>query len=104
MPASRWWEVVDLKRLAVTAEIPAAEAAALKTGAEAQVVAEPPVTATLSFVSPTVDEKNGTVLVRALLPENNGLRPGQFVQFARLGKIAVDEFEKFGFFELFGAA
>ena len=65
-------EVMDLKRLAVTAEIPAAEAAALKTGAETQIVAEPPVPAKISFISPTVDAKSGTVLVRASLPEAGG--------------------------------
>ena len=36
-------------------------------------------TATLSFVSPAVDTNNGTVLARALLPADSGLRPGQFV-------------------------
>ena len=44
-----------------------------------QVLTEPPVTATLSFVSPAVDPNNGTVLARALLPADSGLRPGQFV-------------------------
>jgi len=37
-------------------------------------------TATLSFVSPAVDAKSGTILTRALLPADSGLRPGQFVQ------------------------
>jgi membrane fusion protein, multidrug efflux system len=73
-------EVIDLSRLAVSSEIPAAEAANLKIGQEAQVQGEPPVTATLSFISPAVDAKNGTILTRALLPKNSGLRPGQFVQ------------------------
>jgi membrane fusion protein (multidrug efflux system) len=72
-------EVMDLNRLAVSAEIPAAEAAALKTGEPVEVSAEPPVTATLSFVSPSVDKNTDTILVRALLPANSGLRPGQFV-------------------------
>ena len=73
-------EVIDLSRLAISSEIPAAEAADLKTGQEVQVQSESPVTATLSFVSPAVDAKNGTVLTRALLPAGSGLRPGQFVQ------------------------
>jgi len=38
------------------------------------------VTATLSFVSPAVDADNGTILTRAVLPADSGLRPGQFVQ------------------------
>jgi membrane fusion protein (multidrug efflux system) len=73
-------EVIDLSRLAVSSEIPAAEASDLKTGQEVQVQGEKPVTATLSFVSPAVDAKNGTILTRALLPADGGLRPGQFVQ------------------------
>jgi len=73
-------EVIDLSRLAVSSEIPAAEANDLKTGQEVQVQSESPVTATLSFVSPAVDAKNGTILTRALLPADSGLRPGQFVQ------------------------
>jgi membrane fusion protein, multidrug efflux system len=73
-------EVIDLSRLAVSSEIPAAEAADLRTGQEVQVQSETPVTATLSFVSPAVDAKNGTILTRALLPSDSGLRPGQFVQ------------------------
>jgi multidrug efflux pump subunit AcrA (membrane-fusion protein) len=72
-------EVMDLNRLAVSAGIPASEAGELKTGEEVQVLTEPPVTATLSFVSPAVDPNNGAVLVRTLLPADSGLRPGQFV-------------------------
>ena len=73
-------EVVDLNRLAVSAQIPAADATDLKAGEEVRVLIEPPVTATLSFVSPAVDPKTGSVLARALLPADSGLRPGQFVQ------------------------
>jgi membrane fusion protein (multidrug efflux system) len=72
-------EVMDLSRLAARAEIPAAEANGLKAGEEVQVLSEPAVTTELLFVSPDVDKDNGTVLVRALLPADSGLRPGQFV-------------------------
>ena len=73
-------EVMDLNRLAVSAEIPAAEAGDLKSGNPVEVLTEPPVTTELAFISPEVDKSNGTVLARALLPANTGLRPGQFVQ------------------------
>jgi RND family efflux transporter MFP subunit len=73
-------EVIDLTRLAISADIPAAETADLKTGEEVQVQSQTLVTAVLSFVSPAVDAKNGTVLTWALLPADSGLRPGQFVQ------------------------
>jgi membrane fusion protein, multidrug efflux system len=72
-------EVMDLNRLAVTAEVPAAEASDLKPGNPVEVLTEPPVTTELSFVSANVDKGNGTVLVRALLPAGGALRPGQFV-------------------------
>ncbi len=73
-------EVVDLSRLTVRAEIPASDAAELKPGQGAQTLTEPPVTGALSFVSSTVDTNNGTVLARADLPPESGLRTGQFVQ------------------------
>ncbi|HLZ55184.1 MAG TPA: efflux RND transporter periplasmic adaptor subunit [Verrucomicrobiae bacterium] len=74
-------EVIDLSRLVVSAGIPASEAGDLKAGEEVQVLTDPPVTATVSFVSPAVDPNNGTILTRARLPADSGLRPGQFVQF-----------------------
>ncbi|MGD0614536.1 MAG: HlyD family efflux transporter periplasmic adaptor subunit, partial [Verrucomicrobiota bacterium] len=73
-------EVVDLSRLAIKTEIPVSEAGALKSGEKVQVLTEPPLTTTLSFVSPAVDTSNSTVLTRAPLPADSGLRPGQFVQ------------------------
>jgi membrane fusion protein (multidrug efflux system) len=69
-------EVMDLNRLAVSAEIPSAEANDLKAGNPVEVPAVP---TELSFVSPALNPDNGTVMVRALLPANSGLRPGQFV-------------------------
>jgi membrane fusion protein, multidrug efflux system len=72
-------EVMDLSRLAVSAAIPAGEAGELKTGQEVQVLAEPPVAASLLFISPAVDTNSGTVLIRAALPADSGLRPGQFI-------------------------
>jgi multidrug efflux pump subunit AcrA (membrane-fusion protein) len=72
-------EVMDLNRLAVSAEIPSAEAKDLKSGDALEVLSEPPVATEILFVSPSVNKDNDTVLVRALLPKDNGLRPGQFV-------------------------
>lgn len=72
-------EVMDLNRLAVSAEIPSAGANDLKTGNPLEVLTTPPVTTELLFVSPNVDKNNDTVLVRALLPKDSGLRPGQFI-------------------------
>jgi membrane fusion protein, multidrug efflux system len=72
-------EVMDLKRLAVNAEIPSAEAKDLKRGDPLEVLTDPPVTTELLFVSPNVNKDNDTVLVRSLLPNDSGLRPGQFV-------------------------
>jgi membrane fusion protein (multidrug efflux system) len=72
-------EVMDLKRLVVSTAIPESEAGNLKIGEEVRVLTQPPVTAQLSFVRPAVDMNNGTILARALLPADSGLRPGQFV-------------------------
>ncbi len=72
-------EVMDLNRLAVSVEIPSAEANDLKTGNPVEVLTTSPVTSELLFISPNVNKDNDTVLVRALLPQKSGLRPGQFV-------------------------
>jgi membrane fusion protein, multidrug efflux system len=83
-------EVVDLNRLAVSADIPASEAGELRAGQEVQVPCELPVAATLSFVSPVVDANNGAVRTRALLPANSGLRPGQFVPLKIITAVHTD--------------
>lgn len=72
-------ELMDLNRLAVSAEIPSAEAAELKAGDPVEILTKRSVATELLFVSPNVNQKNDTVLVRALLPKESGLRPGQFV-------------------------
>ncbi len=72
-------QVIDLNRLVVRSGIPAAQAGELKLGQEMQVLSQPAVTATLSFIGPAVDTNNGTVLAWAALPASSGLRPGQFV-------------------------
>jgi membrane fusion protein (multidrug efflux system) len=71
-------EVIDLSRLAVSAQIPAAEAGELKTGEEVQLLGSTPVTTSLSFVSPAVNANDGTISIWASLPPDSGLRPGQF--------------------------
>ena len=73
-------EVMDLSRLVVKTAIPASQAGELEPGQEVRVLTAPPVTAPLSFISPTVDTNSSTVLARAALPADSGLRPGQFVQ------------------------
>jgi len=70
-------EVMDLNRLAVSAQIPATEAGDLKPGQSFQI--KDSTIVPLSYVSPTVDSADGTVLIRALLPPDSGLRPGEFV-------------------------
>lgn len=72
-------EVMDLNRLVVSSAIPEADAPELKLGEAVDVQTQPPVKATLSYVSPEIDSANGTVRVRAALPAASGLHPGQFV-------------------------
>ena len=91
-------EIIDLKRLVATVSVPAGEATRLKAGQFAEVFADnankPTATGSVSFVSPSVDMKTGAALVRLALPEDSGLRPGQFVH-ARIvseelpGRLAV---------------
>jgi len=72
-------EVVDLKRLAVTTDIPAPKMDEVNPGDEVQLLTQPPVEARISFISSAVDTNNDTVSARALLPAAIGPRPGQFV-------------------------
>jgi len=77
-------EVIDLKRLVATVSVPTDEAVQLKVGQSADIYADnarkPATTASVSFVSPSVDLKTGAAPVRLALPEESGLRPGQFVR------------------------
>jgi membrane fusion protein (multidrug efflux system) len=76
-------EVVDLDQLVVSVNVSSAELATLKAGQAAEVVPADSTNAiktTLVYASPHVDPKTGSGLVRAGLPANCGLRPGQFVK------------------------
>jgi RND family efflux transporter MFP subunit len=91
-------EIIDLKRLVATVNVPADEAMRLRDGQSADIfidyATEPATSARVSFVSPTVDPRTGAAPVRLALPEDCGLRPGQFVR-ARIvtadltGRLAV---------------
>jgi membrane fusion protein (multidrug efflux system) len=84
-------EMVDLERLVVSAKIRSGDVAAVRRGqladvspgrpeaAEQATTATPAVGATVAFISPAVDPATDTVLVRASLPRQSVLRPGQFV-------------------------
>ncbi len=75
-------DLLDPLRLVASAQVAATEVSALKPGQFAEVRGEPeakPVESKLTYVSPEVDPKNGTVLVHLVLPPNCGLYPGQFV-------------------------
>jgi multidrug efflux pump subunit AcrA (membrane-fusion protein) len=69
-----------LRRLVVKTDVPESEASELKAGETMQVLTQPPVDTTVTFVSPTVDTNNATVRAWAALPPDCGLRSGQFVQ------------------------
>jgi len=84
-------EIIDLKRLVATVNVPADEALQLRAGQTADVFTDsakkPAATGSVSFVSPSVDLKTGAAPVRLALPEDSGLRPGQFVR----ARIVTDE-------------
>lgn len=91
-------EIIDPERLVVTANVPAAESAKVRAGQPGELfpekAAKPAATGKLLFVSPSVDAKTSTVLVRVSVPADAGLRAGQFVQVRiiteeRTGRLAV---------------
>ena len=91
-------EIVDPDRLVVTVNVPAAQAATLKRGQAAELLADRSVAnaarGAVLFVSPQVDPKTATTLVRVAVAMDTGLRPGQFVHVRivteeRAGKLAV---------------
>ncbi len=77
-------EVVALDRLVATVNVPAAEAALLRTGQPAEIFlgsAEQSTAAgRVSFVSPQIDPKTGTALVRLAFSNGGTLIPGQLVR------------------------
>jgi membrane fusion protein, multidrug efflux system len=84
-------EMVDLSRLVVSARIRSVDVPVLRREQPAEVSigrpeapetatpAAPPVAATVSFIGSAVDPATDTVQVRASLPPQAHLRPGQFV-------------------------
>ncbi len=66
----------------VSVNVPSAELGPIRVGESAEVrvnESATPIHATVSFVSPQVDAKNGTALVRATLATDSGLRAGEFL-------------------------
>jgi membrane fusion protein, multidrug efflux system len=97
-PATVVAELIDPARLVATINVPAAEAALLKAGQPAELVAERRAKAAsqgeVLYVSPQVDAKTATVLARVSVPPEAGLRFGQFLHVRiiteeRAGKLAV---------------
>ncbi|HWD91866.1 MAG TPA: efflux RND transporter periplasmic adaptor subunit [Verrucomicrobiae bacterium] len=71
-------EVINLDRLAISAQIPSSEAEDLKPGEEVQILTASPINTSLAFISPAVDTNDSTLMVWATLAPSSGLRPGQF--------------------------
>jgi membrane fusion protein (multidrug efflux system) len=91
-------EVIDPARLVATVSVPVAEAASLKAGQPAKLLLERSATVAAQgkvlYISPQVDAKTATVLVRVSVSADSGLRNGQFVHVRiiteeRAGKLAV---------------
>jgi len=77
-------EIIDLKRLVVSVNVPTDEAGRLRPGQPAEIfidnLKDAATTGSVSFVSPTIDLKTASALVRLSVPEDSALRPGQFVR------------------------
>lgn len=91
-------EVIDPARLVATVHVPAADAMCVKAGQLAELLWERSekiaAQGRVVYVSPQVDEKTATVLVRVSVPPEAGLRAGQFVHVRivteeRVGRLAV---------------
>ena len=83
-------EIVDLARLAVTAAVRTADVPRVEIGQPVELVdpgtSEPRAApdpgkgvSVVTFIGATVDAKTDTVAIRASVPRNAGLRPGQFL-------------------------
>lgn len=72
-------EIMDLHRLVVRTDIPEDQAAELEVGQPVRVLGAAPLDSRLSYVSPTVDPKDGAVMAWVALPAPSGLRVGQYV-------------------------
>jgi membrane fusion protein, multidrug efflux system len=87
-------EIIDLKRLVVTVNVPADEATLLHAGQPAEIfidnVKKPAAIGSVSFVSPTIDVKTAAAPVRLSVPEDSALRPGQFVRARVVTKELTD--------------
>ncbi len=70
--------IMDLQRLVINADIPAAEIGEIQTGQTVECQIEPPQEGSVAFIGANVQASNGAVLVRISLSPTNSLRPGQF--------------------------
>ena len=98
-------DLIDLERLDIAIRVPSQEAAALRLGESVDIstastqdwssIDVPPMQrGTVIFIGPQVDPLTDTLLVRASLNNDSGLRPGQFVSVRilveeRPGRLAV---------------
>jgi len=76
-------ELIDLDRLVVNFNVVGTDLPALKIGQPAELMIPDStnvVNVSISFVSPQLDSKNGSGMVRAAIPANSALRVGQFVK------------------------
>lgn len=77
-------EIVDLSHLIVTVNVPASEAAAIALGQPAEIsrndASGTVATGSVLFISPSVDVRTDTAIVRIALPPSVSLRPGEMVQ------------------------
>jgi membrane fusion protein, multidrug efflux system len=76
-------EVVDLDRLVVSVNVSIADLAAVKIGQPAELLSPDSTNilhAPVAYISPEVDSKTGSGLVRVSVPASSKWRPGQFIK------------------------
>ncbi|MCG6948051.1 MAG: efflux RND transporter periplasmic adaptor subunit [Acidobacteria bacterium] len=80
-------EIIDLDRLVVEAGVPDREAQNVALGQRVEFVADGSIFGRVVFVGRKVDPATDTVVIRASVPADSTLRPGQFLEF----RIVTDE-------------
>lgn len=87
-------ELIDLGRLNVALAVPQDEAWAVKQGQETEIstsTGSSVLTGVVERISPQVDAAIGTVMVRASVPANAPLRPGQFIRARIVSEVRADK-------------
>ncbi|MGC8891556.1 MAG: efflux RND transporter periplasmic adaptor subunit [Candidatus Saccharicenans sp.] len=78
-PSSTLAEVIDLNRLVISARVPSSESHYLQVGQTVDLTPASNITGNIIYIGKDIDPQTDTILIRASLPANSGLLPGNFL-------------------------